>query len=139
IFSLNHPQNRLQHLISPLFHSVFAMPSTACVLLTDDKMYTICSCSAIVLFHILSEDAPGRVQQGRATMGITVSRRDLLHAGCGATAAIGVSALAGGAAQAQAVPQCGSATEDLFYREDWFGEPWRKPETAVLIHGNDES
>jgi pimeloyl-ACP methyl ester carboxylesterase len=27
----------------------------------------------------------------------------------------------------------------LFYREDWFGEPWRKPETAVLIHGNDES
>ena len=72
-------------------------------------------------------------------MGITVSRRDLLHAGCGATAAIGVSALAGGAAQAQAVPQCGSATEDLFYREDWFGEPWRKPEAAVLIHGNDES
>src|SRR4029077_11392622 len=25
------------------------------------------------------------------------------------------------------------------YREDWFGEPWRKPETAVLIHGNAES
>jgi len=22
---------------------------------------------------------------------------------------------------------------------DWFGEPWRKPEVAVLIHGNDES
>jgi len=29
--------------------------------------------------------------------------------------------------------------EDLFYREDWLGEPWRKPESAVLIHGNDES
>jgi pimeloyl-ACP methyl ester carboxylesterase len=29
--------------------------------------------------------------------------------------------------------------EDYFYREDWLGEPWRKPETAVLIHGNDES
>jgi pimeloyl-ACP methyl ester carboxylesterase len=29
--------------------------------------------------------------------------------------------------------------EDFFYREDWLGEPWRKPETAVLIHGNDES
>jgi len=27
----------------------------------------------------------------------------------------------------------------LFYREDWFGEPWRKPEVAMLIHGNDES
>jgi pimeloyl-ACP methyl ester carboxylesterase len=29
--------------------------------------------------------------------------------------------------------------EDFFYREDWLGEPWRKPESAVLIHGNDES
>jgi len=29
--------------------------------------------------------------------------------------------------------------EDLFYREDWLGEPWRKPEPVVLIHGNDES
>ena len=29
--------------------------------------------------------------------------------------------------------------EDFFYREDWLGEPWRKPEPAVLIHGNDES
>jgi pimeloyl-ACP methyl ester carboxylesterase len=30
-------------------------------------------------------------------------------------------------------------TEDLFYREDWLGEPWRSPQSAVLIHGNDES
>jgi 3-oxoadipate enol-lactonase len=29
--------------------------------------------------------------------------------------------------------------EDLFYREDWLGEPWRMPEPVVLIHGNDES
>src|ERR1039457_3435196 len=29
--------------------------------------------------------------------------------------------------------------EDLFYREDWLGEPWRKPPPVVLIHGNDES
>ena len=29
--------------------------------------------------------------------------------------------------------------EDLFYREDWLGEPWRKPAPVVLIHGNDES
>jgi 3-oxoadipate enol-lactonase len=70
-------------------------------------------------------------------MRIDLSRRDLLHAGYGATAALGISALAGEPAEAQA--QCGSGAEDLFYREDWFGEPWRKPETAVLIHGNDES
>jgi pimeloyl-ACP methyl ester carboxylesterase len=29
--------------------------------------------------------------------------------------------------------------EDVFYREDWLGEPWRKAEPVVLIHGNDES
>ena len=29
--------------------------------------------------------------------------------------------------------------EDLFYREDWLGEPWRTPEPVVLVHGNDES
>jgi pimeloyl-ACP methyl ester carboxylesterase len=29
--------------------------------------------------------------------------------------------------------------EDFFYREDWLGAPWRKPEIVVLIHGNDES
>ncbi|OFW50129.1 MAG: hypothetical protein A3G77_09255 [Acidobacteria bacterium RIFCSPLOWO2_12_FULL_68_19] len=29
--------------------------------------------------------------------------------------------------------------EELFYREDWLGEPWRTPEPVVLIHGNDES
>jgi pimeloyl-ACP methyl ester carboxylesterase len=29
--------------------------------------------------------------------------------------------------------------DDFFYREDWLGEPWRKPDTALLIHGNDES
>jgi len=29
--------------------------------------------------------------------------------------------------------------EDYFYREDWLGEPWRKPDSIVLIHGNDES
>ncbi|HSV23579.1 MAG TPA: alpha/beta fold hydrolase, partial [Xanthobacteraceae bacterium] len=32
-----------------------------------------------------------------------------------------------------------ASAEDFFYRDDWFGEPWRKPEAAVLIHGNAES
>ena len=70
-------------------------------------------------------------------MNFRISRRDLLRAG-GATAA----ALAAHRAFAQSVPVRNipkDYKEDLFYREDWLGEPWRKPETAVLIHGNDES
>ncbi|HYK81132.1 MAG TPA: alpha/beta fold hydrolase [Micropepsaceae bacterium] len=70
-------------------------------------------------------------------MAIPMSRRDLLHAGGGAAAMLGVSALTGERALAQAASN--EPKDDLFYREDWFGEPWRKPETAVLIHGNDES
>jgi len=27
----------------------------------------------------------------------------------------------------------------MFFRDDWLGEPWRKPEAAVLIHGTLES
>jgi 3-oxoadipate enol-lactonase len=29
--------------------------------------------------------------------------------------------------------------EDHFYREDWLGEPWKKPEAVILIHGAFES
>jgi pimeloyl-ACP methyl ester carboxylesterase len=76
-------------------------------------------------------------------MAVTGSRRDVLHFGCGATAALGVSALVGASAPvralAQEAPANNATAEDFFYREDWFGEPWRKPETAVLIHGNEES
>jgi pimeloyl-ACP methyl ester carboxylesterase len=76
-------------------------------------------------------------------MSLTNSRRDLLRFGCGTAATLGVSAVMGGLASEQALaqgrPATNAATEDLFYREDWFGEPWRKPETAMLIHGNDES
>jgi 3-oxoadipate enol-lactonase len=78
-------------------------------------------------------------------MAVTSSRRDVLQLGYGTAAALGVSALApSGAlgpvrALAQVAPASNASAEDLFYRDDWFGEPWRKPETAVLIHGNDES
>jgi len=76
-------------------------------------------------------------------MAVTSSRRDVLHFGFGTAAALGVSAVAGALgpvrAVAQGTPAGNASAEDLFYREDWFGEPWRKPEAAVLIHGNDES
>jgi 3-oxoadipate enol-lactonase len=78
-------------------------------------------------------------------MAVTSSRRDVLHFGRGTAAALAVSALApAGAldpvrALAQAAPASNASAEDFFYRDDWFGEPWRKPETAVLIHGNAES
>jgi 3-oxoadipate enol-lactonase len=78
-------------------------------------------------------------------MAVTSSRRDVLHFGCGTAAALAVSALApAGAldpvrALAQGASASNASAEDSFYRDDWFGEPWRKPETAVLIHGNAES
>jgi 3-oxoadipate enol-lactonase len=76
-------------------------------------------------------------------MALTKSRRDLLHFGYGTVAAVGVSAAAMTLGPARALAQGGPASnasaEDFFYREDWFGELWRKPETAVLIHGNEES
>ena len=74
-------------------------------------------------------------------MTIPVSRRDMLHYGCGTAATLGVAAMAGEFASvpAFAQPAIAEPKEELFYREDWFGEPWRKPEPAVLIHGNDES
>jgi pimeloyl-ACP methyl ester carboxylesterase len=32
-----------------------------------------------------------------------------------------------------------SGQESLFYKDDWLGAPWVKPEPALLIHGNGES
>src|SRR5215472_1552918 len=81
----------------------------------------------------------------REAMAVTSSRRDVLHFGYGTIAALGISALApaGALCPVQAIAQgalaSNASAEDFFYREDWFGEPWRKPETAVLIHGNAES
>ena len=61
-------------------------------------------------------------------------------------AALGLSVVAGKLTpeklRAQSLPARGvkdDYKEDFFYREDWLGEPWRKPEPVVLIHGNDES
>src|SRR5712664_251308 len=68
-------------------------------------------------------------------MAVTISRRDVLH---GTAAALSAS-LASAPGLVQAAPASNESKEELFYRDDWFGEPWRKPETAVLIHGNAES
>ena len=68
----------------------------------------------------------------------TISRRNVIGAGLSALA----GALASETARAQSLPVRSvrdDYKEDFFYREDWLGEPWRKPEPAVLIHGNDES
>src|SRR6266850_3324225 len=71
-----------------------------------------------------------------------ISRRKLLNAGGGVIAAVGFSTLTGETMRAQSLPVRSvkeDYKEDFFYREDWLGEPWRKPEPVVLIHGNDES
>jgi len=79
-------------------------------------------------------------------MSRTMSRRRMLRLGGGAAAVAGFSAVAGnrtsGALRAQSLPVRPVGEdyrEDFFYREDWLGEPWRRPEPVVLIHGNDES
>jgi 3-oxoadipate enol-lactonase len=80
-----------------------------------------------------------------------ISRRRLLH--LSRTATVGVSAMMVGAMPSlrAADQRSTDASKDgriadrandsdaLFYREDWLGEPWRKPETVLLIHGVYES
>jgi 3-oxoadipate enol-lactonase len=79
------------------------------------------------------------VTRGGPKMIRTISRRNVL-------AAVGFSAVASQLTSemlhAQSLPVRAvkdDYKEDLFYREDWLGEPWRTPEPVVLIHGNDES
>jgi pimeloyl-ACP methyl ester carboxylesterase len=84
---------------------------------------------------------------------VEVSRRGLLHMSAGTAGALGISTLAtkldamsavarsepgSSAGNPQAASPSQSGTE-LFFRDDWLGAPWVKPETALLIHGNDES
>ena len=83
-------------------------------------------------------------------MTTTISRRDLLQIGCG-TATMGVSAVTGGLGSMRAAAQTrlvNNASKEvkttdsearLFFRDDWLGEPWRRPEAALLIHGVYES
>jgi 3-oxoadipate enol-lactonase len=88
-----------------------------------------------------------------------ISRRDLLQMSYGTAAAVGISTIAGELRPASALarseprgPVSDVAKEEktapagstepraqLFYRDDWFGEPWLKPEPALMIHGVGES
>ena len=90
-----------------------------------------------------------------------ISRRDLLQMSCGTAALVGISGVGPASALARSEPRSnaspvgpvGNALKEgetvhagsrgskaqLFYRDDWFGEPWRKPEPALLIHGVGES
>ena len=79
-------------------------------------------------------------------MSRTVPRRTLLQLGGRTVAALGAAAWAGrlngDPLLAQSLPTRSipaNYTEDFFYREDWLGEPWLKPEPVVLIHGSNES
>src|SRR5437763_2883902 len=67
----------------------------------------------------------------RETMAVTSSRRDILQFGGGTAAAVGVSVAASafGPCPAAAQGATASTADDIFYRDDWFGELWRKPET----------
>ena len=92
----------------------------------------------------LSKTTPERerqaVPQERCSkMTRTISRRKVI-------AAVGFSAVAGrivsGTMNAQSLLLRGvndDYKEDFFYRDDWLGEPWRKPAPVVLIHGDRES
>ena len=71
-------------------------------------------------------------------MTTTVSRRSVLKTTCVLGAAVGGAGLVA-AVPAQAQAQAAGAPADRFFRDDWFGEPWRKPQAVVLIHGALES
>jgi pimeloyl-ACP methyl ester carboxylesterase len=83
-------------------------------------------------------------------MRATISRRVLLRMAGGA-APLSLSALTVDAAQSGATAPSGrvmpeprrvgpaALDDDVFYRDDWLGEPWRTAEVALLIHGAYES
>jgi pimeloyl-ACP methyl ester carboxylesterase len=67
-------------------------------------------------------------------MAITLSRRSVLQTTVGA--AIAGTGIVSTTTHAQTPP---AGPSDRFFRDDWLGEPWRKPDTVVLIHGALES
>lgn len=70
-------------------------------------------------------------------MAITVSRRSVLKTTCAIGAAVGGASIVPTGAPAQT--RSADGPTDRFFRDDWLGEPWRKPQAVVLIHGALES
>ena len=85
-----------------------------------------------------------------------ISRRGLLQLSANTVAALGVTTMAAEitpmSASAQGSPVSADRNNhpspstvalgpglELYYREDWLGTPWGKPEAALLIHGGMES
>jgi pimeloyl-ACP methyl ester carboxylesterase len=67
----------------------------------------------------------------------TLSRRNILKTTYTIGIALGGTGIAPRRARAETCPA--DAPSDKFFRDDWFGEPWRKPAAVVLIHGALES
>ena len=70
-------------------------------------------------------------------MSSRISRRALLNIACGGAAVATSGRLA--AAASPVPPMAADAATELYYRDDWLGEPWRTPEAVMLIHGVYES
>jgi pimeloyl-ACP methyl ester carboxylesterase len=70
-------------------------------------------------------------------MAIMISRRSVLTTSC----AVGAAVAGSGIVATTAAAQTRSVDEptERFFRDDFFGEPWRKPDAVVLIHGALES
>jgi pimeloyl-ACP methyl ester carboxylesterase len=70
-------------------------------------------------------------------MAITVSRRSVLTTSCAVGAAVAGAGI--GTTRLVAQTRSADAPTERFFRDDWFGEPWRTPQAVVLIHGALES
>jgi 3-oxoadipate enol-lactonase len=77
------------------------------------------------------------------------SRRALVKWGLASTGLPLVSQVLAPEAEGKAKPEDGDARRglsvsvlpglEMFYREEWFGAPWLRPEPAILLHGNQET
>ena len=70
-------------------------------------------------------------------MATTVSRRSVLKSSCAVGAAVAGAGVV--ATRAAADAPSAAAPTDRFFRDEYFGEPWRTPQAVVLIHGALES
>ncbi len=84
-----------------------------------------------------------------------VSRRDWLNVGYRAAASFGVASAVGSLLPPETAAQNAPATSacdapagpsvtlapglQVHYKDDWFGTPWSKPDTALFLHGNLEA